>query len=266
MTPDASWVDDMPQVYDDALGPSLFAPWAGLVAAAAAVLAPRRVLELAAGTGIATAALVRALPGAQVTATDLNAAMVAHGARRVPAAVWRQADAQCLDDEDASADLVVCQFGAMFFPDRPGAYAEAAQIVAPGGSLLLAVWDDIAGSTFTAALVSALTAVLPDRTPDFVARVPHGYGDPLRIAADLAAGGLGVRSCERLVPRGQAPSVRRLAEGFCLGTPLRSALQERGPLADLVAAVSDELVARLGPGPLEGDLAGFLVRAVRAPG
>ncbi len=266
MTTDASWVDDMPRVYDEALGPALFAPWAGLVAAAAAALAPRRVLELAAGTGIATAALVRALPGAQVTATDLNPAMVAHGALRVPAAAWRQADAQRLDVRDASVDLVVCQFGVMFFPDRPGAYAEAARVLVPGGSLLLAVWDDVAGSTFTRALVSALAAVLPEQTPDFVVRVPHGYADPRRISADLAAGGLRVQACERLVPRGPAPSARRLAEGFCLGTPLRSALQQRGRLEDLVPAVADELAARLGPGPLEGDLAGFLVRAVRPVG
>ena len=75
MTAETSWVDDMPAIYDRLLGPALFAPFAEQLAREAAAFAPQRVLELAAGTGIATRALRRALPGSEITATDVNAAM-----------------------------------------------------------------------------------------------------------------------------------------------------------------------------------------------
>lgn len=83
MDTDSQWLATMPEVYDTRLGPALFAPFAVRVAEAAARLAPRRVLELAAGTGILTAELLRALPDAAVTATDLNPAMVSWAASRV---------------------------------------------------------------------------------------------------------------------------------------------------------------------------------------
>ena len=85
----------MPDVYDSALGPALFQPFAGHLAAMAAELSPQRVLELAAGTGIATVELVRTLPHADITATDLNPAMVSWAADRINGATWLQADAQC---------------------------------------------------------------------------------------------------------------------------------------------------------------------------
>ena len=264
MTSDASWVDSMPAVYDRALGPALFSPFAAYLAEAVVGLAPHRVLELAAGTGVATAELVAALPGAEIVATDLNPAMVAFGAARVPGAVWRVADAVHLDDEPAgSYDLVVCQFGVMFFPDKRAAFAEAARVLRPGGTLLVAVWDVVEASPFPAALVAAIAAALPADPPSFVARVPHGYPHPEQIEADLRAGGLEPVSVERVVLRGTSPSAAALAEGFCRGTPLRFALLERGDLDELTAAVAAEMTARLGEGPVEGDLAAIVGTARR---
>jgi SAM-dependent methyltransferase len=258
---DVSWVDSMPEVYDRALGPVLFRPFAAHLASMAATMSAKRVLELAAGTGIATAELVRALPDAEITATDLNAAMVSWAAARVDGATWLQADAQRLDFPDASFDVVVCQFGVMFFPDKPGAFAEAARVLAPGGTMLFTVWDAVETSPFPAALVASLAEVLPEDPPSFVVRIPHGYGDPERIASDVEAGGLRVESIDRVTLSGTATSARSVAEGFCLGTPLRFALQERGSLEDLTPAIADQMTARLGGGVVHGDLVAFVVTA-----
>jgi ubiquinone/menaquinone biosynthesis C-methylase UbiE len=95
----------MPEIYDRCLGPALFAPFAAHLATMAAELSPQRVLELAAGTGIATTELVRALPAADITATDLNPAMVSWAADRISGATWLPADAQFLDFPDGSFDL-----------------------------------------------------------------------------------------------------------------------------------------------------------------
>jgi SAM-dependent methyltransferase len=254
----------MPEMYDSCLGPALFAPFAARVAAAAQALAPRRVLELAAGTGILTAELARALPAAEITATDLNPAMVAWAADHVAGPRWLQADAQRLDLPDDSFDLVVCQFGVMFFPDKPAAFAEAARVLAPGGTLLFTVWDVLETSDFPATMMRSMAAVLPGDPPDFMVRVPHGYCDPDRLTADLRAGGLEPASIDRMVLRGTSASARTIAQGFCLGTPLRFALQERGSLEELTTAIEDDMVARLGAGPVESSLAAFVVTA-RAP-
>jgi SAM-dependent methyltransferase len=264
MSTDAQWLATMPEVYDSCLGPALFAPFARHVAGAAAALRPSRVLELAAGTGILTRELVRVLPDAEITATDLNAAMVSWGASNVPGPVWHQADAQRLELPDASFDLVVCQFGVMFFPDKPAAFAEAARALATGGTLLFTVWDAVRTSDFPAAMVRSLAAVLPGDSPDFIVRVPHGYCDPDQVRSDLEAGGLVMSSMDRLVLRGRSASAQALVHGFCLGTPLRFALQERGSLETLTRALEEEMVALLGTGPVDSELAAFVVTARRA--
>jgi SAM-dependent methyltransferase len=263
VTGEASWLDSMPEVYDRCLGPALFTPPARHLAATAAGLAPSAVLELAAGTGILTAELVRALPTADVTATDLNPGMVSWGARTVPAATWLVADAQTLEFADGSFDLVACQFGVMFFPDKPAAFAEVARVLRPGGNLLFDVWDTVDATTVTTALTGALADVLPDQTPDFVTRIPHGYHDPGRIRADVEAGGLVVDALERVVLRGTGASAGAVAEGFCRGTPLRFALEQRGDLDTLTAAVAERMTTRVGTGPVEGDLAAIVVSAHR---
>ncbi len=118
---DRKFAGSIPALYDRYLGPLIFEPYAADLAARVAELAPARVLETAAGTGIVTRALARALPAtAEIVATDLNQPMLDFNAAQpgVERVVFRQADAQELPFPDASFDAVVCQFGAMFFPDK----------------------------------------------------------------------------------------------------------------------------------------------------
>jgi ubiquinone/menaquinone biosynthesis C-methylase UbiE len=135
MAPDEKnrlWVGSMPEAYDRWLAPAMFHPFAVDLARRAARLIPRRVLEIAAGTGVLTRELITAIPSAAVTATDLNAAMVEFGSRRAPEAAWQQADALRLPFGDRQFDLVVCQFGVMFFPDKPAAFREVQRVLMPG--------------------------------------------------------------------------------------------------------------------------------------
>lgn len=263
MTSDTTWLESMTTAYDEHLGPALFAPYATELARRAAALAPQRVLELAAGTGIVTAALTSALPDAEVVATDLNAAMVAWASTRVPSASWRQADAQALTEEPSSYDLVVCSFGVMFFPDRPAAFVEITRALKPGGTFLATVWDVLEGSDVAVSFMESLATVVPEDTPDFLVRVPHGYADPERIRADVEAGGLVVDGIDRVVLPGTASSARAVADGYCLGSPLRFQLQARGDLDELRGRVGNEMEARLGTGPIEGQLAAYVVTARR---
>ncbi|MCU1587590.1 MAG: ubiE 4 [Frankiales bacterium] len=264
MTQDTTWTVAMAETYDRMMGPVTFQPYADRLAAVARELQPQRVLELAAGSGIVTAALLEALPDAAVTATDLNEGMVSYGRGRVPDATWQNADAQDLPFRDASFDVVVCAFGVMFFPDRVRAYAEMARVLVPGGRCLISIWDVLASSSFESAVTDSLAVLLPDDPPTFLARVPHGYTDTAQIRSDLEAGGLVVEGLEQVVEVTSAPSAAWVAEGYCQGSPLRFTLEQQGSLAELTDAVAGELTARLGDGPLTGEMSAFLVTARKA--
>src|SRR3954469_16338179 len=189
---DRLFAGSIPRIYDAYMVPMIFEPYARDLAQRLKAIPAKRVLEIAAGTGIVTRLLAEALaPDVSIIASDLNPAMLEHAstigtARPVQ---WRQADAMALPFDDASFDAVVCQFGAMFFPDRSRGYAEVMRVLAPGGTFVFNAWDRLEDNEFGACVTAAAAAVCPDDPPRFLARVPHGYCDTTRIRDDLAAGG-----------------------------------------------------------------------------
>ncbi len=204
----------MPAAYERWLAPAVFRPFAVDLAARAARQKPGRILEVAAGTGVLTRELVEVLPAADVTATDFNASMVSFGSQQASSARWEQADACSLPYPDGSFDLVVCQFGVMFFPDRPAAFAEARRVLRPEGRLLFSTWDAVDTHGFAAALIAGLERAFPGDPPGFIASVPHGYFDPELVGADLIAGGMELLAVEAVTLEGQAASAAEVAEGF----------------------------------------------------
>ncbi|HVQ09217.1 MAG TPA: class I SAM-dependent methyltransferase [Allosphingosinicella sp.] len=259
---DAAFAGSIPALYDQYLGPLLFAPYAADIAARAAIFGPRRILETAAGTGIVTEALARALPDAEIVATDLNQAMldVAAGRVRAPQVTFRQADAQSLPFADAGFNLVLSQFGVMFFPDRVAAYREARRVLRPGGRFLFNVWDRIEANPVTAAVGAAVAALFPDDAPSFYRRVPFGYHDKARIEADLRAAGFTDIAAETVALTSRV-SARDAAMGLTQGTPLRAEIEQHG--ADLDRA-TDAAAAALAP--LDGKEAPMSAIVVSAGG
>ncbi|HEX8191554.1 MAG TPA: methyltransferase domain-containing protein [Allosphingosinicella sp.] len=248
---DAAFSGSIPALYDRCLGPFLFEPYARDLADRVAAMAPRRILETAAGTGIVTAAVLRALPECEIVATDLNQAMLDLAAQRVrsEAVTFQAADAQDLPFGDGAFDLVLCQFGAMFFPDRIRAYREAKRVLKRGGIFLFNVWDDLAANPASQAAARAVAGLFPDDPPTFLDRVPFGYADRNRIEKDLAAAGFDDVSIETVAMRSRAADPRDAAIGLCTGTPLRAEIEARGAsrlceatdaAAVALAALSDE--------------------------
>src|SRR3954469_12403800 len=215
----------MSAAYDECLVPAVFRPYADDLASRVARHRPQVVLELAAGTGVLTEAMTASLPSVHITATDLNVAMVDVGSAKVPSATWRQADAMQLPFDDASVDLVACQFGVMFFPDRPAAYAEVARVLRPGGHFLFNCWGPLATHDVEATVIAALAQCFPGDPPSFLARVPHGYHDPDRVASDLTAARFGDIRIDTVELLCTATSAGDLARGYCRGTPLRGEIE-----------------------------------------
>ena len=253
MTPtDIAFAGSIPALYDRYTGPLLFEPHARDIAARAAALGPRRILETAAGTGIVTEALVRALPGAEIVATDLNQAMLDVAAGRVQSAELRfqQADAQALPFADAGFDLVLSQFGVMFFPDRVGAYRETRRVLKPDGRFLFNVWDRIENNPVTATVGGAIAARFPDHAESFYRRVPFGYHDKARIEADLREAGFTNIVMETLALTSRV-AARDAAIGLVQGTPLRAEIEAHGvdldEAADAAAAALADLDGKDAP-------------------
>ena len=141
------FVGSIPETYDAHLGPLLFEHYAADLAERVTVPPGGRILELACGTGIATARLRAALPeGVEIVATDLNEAMLDYARNKrgdLPNLRYQVADALDLPFEDGSFDAVACQFGVMFFPDKAAGAREAARVLKPGGAYAFNVWDSL---------------------------------------------------------------------------------------------------------------------------
>ena len=130
--------------YETLFVPSLFRPWAAKVVDAAQIQAGHRVLDVACGTGIlAREVSLRTGATGTVTGLDPNPGMLAVAERLAPTIEWRQGVAESLPFPDQSFDVVVSQFGLMFFTDRRQAIREMLRVLAPGGRLVIAVWDSL---------------------------------------------------------------------------------------------------------------------------
>ena len=185
-TTDKVFAGSIPEIYDRFMVPLIFEPYALDLAQRIAALAPADVLETAAGTGVLTRALAARLqPSVRIVASDLNQPMLDQAAKRLAgrAVEWKQADALALPFADRSFDVVACQFGAMFFPDRVQGYREARRVLKPGGRFMFNVWDDIRHNSFARAVVDALAVRYPQNPPRFLARTPHAMPIPMCCAA-----------------------------------------------------------------------------------
>jgi len=227
----ARFVGSIPENYDRYLGPVLFEPYARDLARRLDVKDGARVLEVACGTGIVTRHLLERLPPkARLVATDLNEPMLEHARRKLPGAKsveWRQADACALPFPEASFEAVVCQFGMMFVPDKPGAVREARRVLAPGGRFLFSVWDSIDRNRFARLAQDTLLRFFPKDPPTFY-EVPFSLHERRALLALLPDGDWTEARLDEVALEGQSPSARDLATGLVEGNPVGAGIRERG--------------------------------------
>ncbi len=276
---DRDFVGSIPKLYDEYLVPLLFQTYAVDLVERLRSRSPSRVLEIAAGTGVVTRALASGLESTvSIVATDLNPAMLDYAASRGASrpVTWRPADAMELPFRDAEFDAVVCQFGAMFFPDKAKAFSETRRVLRPGGVFLFNVWDRIEENEFADVVTAELARMFPDDPPRFLARTPHGYHDPAAVRRDLASGGFAkAPHIATVAARSRATSARVPAVAYCEGTPLRNDIEARalgardiearGPsrINEATDAAERAIAERFGSGAVDGKIQAHVVAVKR---
>lgn len=264
---DAVFAGSVPELYDRLLVPLIFEDYAEDLMQRARACSPASVLEVAAGSGVLTRALASGLdPKVAVTASDLNPPMLdqARSAGTERPVTWQVADVMEIPFENGSFDVVLCQFGVMFFPDKVAAYTEVARVLKPGGSFVFNVWDDIANNEFADEVTRAVGTLWPSDPPLFLARTPHGYYDETQIQSEVADAGFEAPAAfEELEVRSRAASPNIPAVAYCQGTPLRNEIEARGPgrLAEATLVAAAAVQARFGANNLDSKIRGFVVTA-----
>jgi ubiquinone/menaquinone biosynthesis C-methylase UbiE len=239
MTDQGQWqiAGNAAETYEHALVPSVFAPWAPQVVALADPRPGDRVLDIACGTGVvARLAAQQVGRTGKVTGLDLNPGMLALAASLTASdpptnapITWQEASATKMPLPDAVYDIVYCQLGLQFFPDRPGAMHEMYRVLVSGGRLGLMVWQDIQYAPGFGALAAALARHVSSEAASIM-RAPFAFAEAEQLHALIAAADFRDIAILSVVGTVCFPSVSRFVQDYVRGSPL----------SGHVAKVSDE--------------------------
>jgi SAM-dependent methyltransferase len=257
----------IPALYDRHLGPLIFEPYARDLARRVVDAKPRRVLEIACGSGRVTRQLHAMLPpDVKIVATDLSPSMLAYARHTLPDAAritWQEADGMALPFDDGQFDVVLCQFGVMFFPDPAHGVREMARVATREGDVLVSTWDSMQVNGFARVVHERVVAMFDHDPPQFM-HVPFRLHDRAALHAMAVAAGLANTDVHVLPYDAEGVSARDAARGFVRGNPLAVQLQERGADLDVIeASVAAGLAEIGGDEPLRISLSTILVHGRR---
>ncbi len=251
----ASFIGDIPSHYDTGLGPNIFFDYADLIAKRCSERTALNVVELAAGTGIVSRRLRDTLPPeTRLVVTDLNAPMldIAKGKFSGTDNVeFTVANAMDLPFGDSEFDMIVCQFGVMFFPDKPASYREAARVLRSEGYYIFNVWGPMSENPYSQMAYDVSAKIFPEDPPGFY-KVPFHYGDPSDVKKDLAAAGWHKVEHETIHLKKTIENPEAFANALVYGNPLIDEIRDRGGVdpETVAAAMLDAIHSTFGPGPL----------------
>jgi len=234
----------VPKAYDELFVPRLFEPWARLLLDEAELREGEALIDIATGPGtVARLAAPRLGPRGRIVATDIAQPMldIARAKRVLGGAApieYILSPAAPLAAPSGAFDVVLCQQGLQFFPDRPAALREMRRVLKPGGRAAIAVWAGILRNQVFAAFHSALRATVPADLADLML-APFSWprGEELKSAAE-DAGFREVRLLTRALPLVFEQGLEQAVQSFG-ATPVSPSV------AALSQPVQDAFFARL---------------------
>jgi ubiquinone/menaquinone biosynthesis C-methylase UbiE len=265
MKDSTSFTGSVPEFYDRYMGPVMFEPYARDLAQRVAAVGAKTVLEAACGTGIVTRALRTALPSTtSLVATDLAEAMLNYAQAALgsmPNTTWRTADLTALPFDAANFDAVACQFGVMFPVDKAAMFREVRRVLKPGGRFLFNVWDAMPTNPFAMIVHRTIGAQFPTDPPQFFT-IPFSFCDQAVLSSLLASSGFDDITIETLPKTAISASAEALATGMVQGSPVVSAIKERGlDVQKVIAAVTGALTTFGGAAPFQSPMQAVVISA-----
>jgi ubiquinone/menaquinone biosynthesis C-methylase UbiE len=226
MSSPTAFAGSVPANYDKYLGPALFEPYAVDIVQRLGSQ-PWPLLEIACGTGRVTRHIASMLPpGETFVAADLNPDMltIAKAVVKNENVKWQVVDAHELPFPDKSFNVVLCQFGIMFFSDKPKALKEIFRVLKPGGKFLFNTWDSIEENDAASMMVSVLRELMGDKTPDFMEKGPHSFFNKKEIERLLEEAGFVSVAIDTVQKMANFEHADNIVTGFVEGSPLASYL------------------------------------------
>lgn len=227
--------DDPSELYERLLVPTKFLPWARDLIRTGNPQTDDKVLDVACGTGTVTRLIPACVgPSGTVTGLDFDAGRLDVAAtlpvRSGCGIEWKKGDACDLPFADAAFDLVFCQQGLQFFPDKPKALGEMHRVLVSGGKLVLGVWRSVEHQPGGCAMADALQChVGPEAGA--IRREPFSFGNENLVEALVIDAGFRDVKVSQRVKTVHFPSAEAFTKRY---------ISARSPLNTMVAAVDEE--------------------------
>lgn len=266
MSTNISFAGSIPENYDRYLGPLLFEPYAKNLIDRISKRNFMSVLELACGTGRVTQYLVQSQPDAKIIATDINPDMLEVAKKKIESKniEWKQADMQEIPFDDSVFDLVICQYGVMFLPDKVKAYKEIYRVLVPGGIFLFNTWDRLEANEMLHHSDLVVNSFFKENPVEFY-KIPFSYFDKDKIKRELNEGGFKNITFTSVKKEGVSDTAENAAKGVVEGNPVINAINEQDP--NLVSVIkeklSETLSKKFGDKPMKTTLNAIVVEAVK---
>jgi ubiquinone/menaquinone biosynthesis C-methylase UbiE len=252
--------------YQRHLVPTIFEPWADDLVDLAAPQLGERVLDVACGPGVVARLAARRAGAGQVTGLDINQGMVevARSLSSDLAISWEEGSALQMPFPDEAFDLVLCQQGVQFFPDRAAGLQEMRRVLLPGGRVAVAVWGPIEQSPGFAALAAALERHV---SPAAAAAARSPFSLPgIEELRDLVEGaGLSNAEVHSRTKMLRFPQPAEFVAQYVWGSPIGAALgdSDRSVLEPVVREVAEALASYVDDRVLSFPIENHLAQAVR---
>ncbi len=245
--------------YEQYLGPLIFEPSALEILPQLVALPAKRILETSCGTGRLTRHLREIFPSTtRLTATDISADMLALAGEALKDAdiEFKVADALQLPFDEGSFDLVVNQYGSMFFQDKQKGFAEAYRVLEPGGHFVFMTWDCTAAMPLFKLVID--DTVIPFFEGEDTTRfyTPFSLHDPEQLNDFLRQAGFRHNKVMHVVFGGQTSSPLNIVNGLFLKHPLGREVKEKDPasLNRIAAEMEQRIIRQFGTNPVEFEL------------
>jgi ubiquinone/menaquinone biosynthesis C-methylase UbiE len=261
-----------PELYERYLVPAITSVWAVDLVERARPKPAEAVLDIACGTGVVARLAAERVKTGRIVGLDFNAGMLAVARSRPNAGApieWFEGSALELPFGDGSFDLVLCQLGLQFFPDRPLALREMKRVLSPSGRVALSVYGPIEHTPAAYAFVQALDRHLGPQASK-IKRAEHIFSETDEVDTLAIEQGFDQVAVEAVTKRISFPSVLDYVRFQLIATPMASLIGDQDDIAretiiKEVAATAESLIdpEMLADGRLSFPQEAYVLTAVR---